>query len=64
METETRFYKAEDIMAICECSRYMAYKLIRQWNKELQEKGYTTIAGKVVKGFAEKKLGFLEIKND
>lgn len=55
---ESRFYKAEDIMVICECGRSVAYKLIREWNKELKDQGYTTIAGKVVKDYAEQKLGF------
>lgn len=56
--TESRFYQCADIMEICGCTSYMAYKFIREWNAELRSQGYTTIAGKVVKQFADYKLGF------
>jgi hypothetical protein len=56
--SESRFYNCCDIMEICECSKYKAYDLIRKWNAELEAKGYTTIQGKVVRRFADSKLGF------
>lgn len=60
---ENRFYNCKDIMAIVGCSQSHALGLIRNWNKELEARGYTVpIAGKVIKKYAELKLGF-EIKS-
>lgn len=62
-KVESRFYDCKDIMAIVGCSYSHAAGLIRNWNKELEARGYTVpIAGKVIKKYAELKLGF-EIKS-
>lgn len=49
------FYKVNDIQKILGVSSSKAYKIIQQLNKELKEKGYITIAGRVpIKYFKEK----------
>lgn len=49
------FYKVDDIQKILNVSTTKAYKIIQQLNKELKEKGYITIAGRIpIKYFKEK----------
>lgn len=49
------FYRVDDIKSILDISESKAYKIIQQLNKELKEKGYITIAGRVpIKYFKEK----------
>ena len=47
MAEEKRFLDAKYVSEIMECSQGQAYKIIRQLNDELKEKGYITLAGKV-----------------
>ena len=42
-----KFIRAEDVAKELDISKAYAYKLIQQMNKELQEQGYLTIAGRV-----------------
>ncbi|WPC42788.1 transcriptional regulator [Clostridium sp. JS66] len=49
------FYRVDDIKNILGVSKSKAYKIIQQLNKELKEKGYITIAGRIpIKYFKEK----------
>lgn len=49
------FYRVDDIQNILDVSTSKAYKIIQQMNKELKDKGYVTVAGRVpVKYFKEK----------
>ena len=49
------FMNVEDVMKALDVSQSFAYKMIRQLNAELKQKGYITIAGKVsTKYFNEK----------
>ncbi len=49
------FYRVGDIQNILDVSTSKAYKIIQQMNKELKDKGYVTVAGRVpVKYFKEK----------
>lgn len=49
------FYRMEDIKNLLGISESKAYKIIQQLNKELKEKGFITIAGRVpIKYFKEK----------
>ena len=41
------FMNVEDVMKALDVSQSFAYKMIRQLNAELKQKGYITIAGKV-----------------
>ena len=48
---ESRFYTAKDIANLLGVGVGKGYSLIREWNKELQLKGYTTAQGRVVKAY-------------
>lgn len=55
MVEEHGCYRVEDIKNILDVSKSMAYRIMQQLNKELKEKGYITIAGRVpIKYFNEK----------
>lgn len=54
----SRFYNNQDLRELTGVSQTKAYSLIREWNKELEAKGYTTLEGKVVRTYADRKLGF------
>ncbi len=45
------FYTVSDVMALLGVSQSKAYKIIQDLNKELKDKGYITVAGKVPKKF-------------
>ena len=47
MAEEKRFLNADDVAATMECSKSVAYTIIRQLNEELKEKGFITIHGKI-----------------
>ena len=56
---ERVYLTAEDISKALGVSKGHAYALIRECNRELQQQGYLTIAGKVsTKYFGEKYYGF------
>lgn len=57
--TETKlFYSAAEVAELLGISVGQAYRLMRTWNKELEEKHYLVIAGKIpVKYFYEKIYG-------
>ena len=44
---EKQFLSVNDVCVAMECSQSKAYSIIRQLNKELNEKGCITISGKV-----------------
>ena len=44
---KNQFMRAEEVARELEVSRSYAYRMIRQLNAELREKGYMTIAGRV-----------------
>ena len=47
---------AEEVMEELGVSRAFAYKLIQKMNKELAEKGYTVINGKVSRKYFEEQF--------
>lgn len=53
---EKMFYDASDVSVLLDISRSSAYRLIKQMNTELSDKGFIVIRGKVNKNFFEKKL--------
>ena len=61
---ESGFYTAKDIANLLGVGVGKGYSLIREWNKELQQKVYTTAQGRVVKAYADLKLGFGIQKED
>ncbi len=53
------FITATEMSELLGISIGHAYKMIREMNKELEESGYLVIAGKVPKGYFEKRwFGF------
>ena len=55
---EKIYYSAEDIANMLGVSMGKSYKILREMNKELSEKGFLTIAGKIpVEYFREKWYG-------
>ena len=49
------FYTAQEVAEILGVSRTKAYKIIKELNIELREKGYIIIAGKVPKRYFEQR---------
>lgn len=49
------FITAPEMAALLGISIGHAYKMIREMNKELEKSGYLVIAGKVPKGYFEKR---------
>lgn len=50
------FMDALDIIEITGMSEAYAYKLIKQLNKELEEKGFITIRGRVSRQYFEERI--------
>ncbi len=50
------FYQVEDVMALLGVSKSKAYKIMQTLNKELNKKGYITVAGKVPKKYFSEKF--------
>lgn len=53
---ENLMMNVQDVAAALSVSVTMAYKVIRQLNKELQEQGKITVRGKVNRRYFEKKM--------
>ena len=53
---KNQFLRAEEVARELEVSRSYAYRLIRQLNAELREKGYMTIAGRVNRQYFTERL--------
>ena len=53
---EKRFLRAEDVAKELDISTAYAYKVIRQLNDELKEKGYLTISGRVNRDYFFKRM--------
>ena len=53
---KNQFMRAEEVARELEVSRSYAYRLIRQLNAELREKGYMTIAGRVNRQYFRERL--------
>ena len=52
---KTLFVTAQDVSEIMGVSLSVAYKLVASLNKELKEKGFYTISGKVNRRYFEEK---------
>lgn len=50
------FVTAEELSKMLEISKPYAYKIIKQMNSELREKGFITISGKVSRRYLEEKF--------
>lgn len=50
------FYNSKDIQGLFGVSQSKAYQYIRQMNKELSEKGFLTVRGKVPRVYVEERF--------
>lgn len=53
---EVKFLKAKDVSMILQVSESTAYRIIKQLNNELEEKGKIIIPGKISKRYFEEKM--------
>lgn len=51
-----QFMRADDVAKELGISRSYAYKLIRQLNQELKERGFLTIAGRISRDYLKERL--------
>ena len=49
------YYDVNDVMEILGCKENKAYEVIRKLNKELEQKGYIYISGKINKKYFNQK---------
>ena len=54
--TEKRFLNVNDVAQFMDISVPTAYKIIRNLNNELAQKGYITVAGKINRIFFEERI--------
>lgn len=55
-ENTNIFFDAEDVATMLKISKPTAYRIIRQLNNELKEKGYIIVAGRVPKKYFSEKM--------
>jgi len=61
MEDKRLYYTSTDIQNLLGVSRSVSYKLMKELNEELKEKGYIVIAGKIPRAyFAERYYGLAQ----
>ena len=53
---EKNFMTVDDVAEELSVSKSKAYKIVRQLNKELEEKGIITVAGRVCASYFRKKV--------
>ncbi len=53
---ENTFMRVEDVARELGVSKSYAYKVVQNLNKELRDKGYITISGRVNRKYFEEKL--------
>lgn len=53
---EKNFMTVDDVAEELSVSKSKAYKIVRQLNKELEEKGIITVAGRVSTSYFRKKV--------
>jgi transposase len=57
------FYTVREVAEMLGISISKAYMMIQEWNKELADRGYITISGKVSKKYVDEKIyGYTEEK--
>ena len=51
-----QMYNAKELSEILGCSESKSYQYIKQMNKELEEKGFLVLCGKVPIGYVQKRF--------
>lgn len=54
--SNTVFIRAEEIAEELQISKALAYRMIKQWNEELRQRGYTTVRGRVSRRYYEEQI--------
>lgn len=63
--TNNIFINAQELADELGVSKAMAYKMIKGWNKRLEQMGYTTVRGRVSRKFyLEQMYGMAERKEE
>ena len=55
---EKLFYRVDDVVDMMQVSKDMAYKIIRDLNAELREKGIITVKGRVNARYLKSRVGY------
>ena len=55
-----RYITVKEVMETLKCSEGKAYWFMRELNKELKNKGFLTMAGRVPRKYFEKRFGIEE----
>jgi len=58
------FYTAKEVQEMLGVSRGKAYKIVRELNEQLDDKGFITVAGKVPKQFFQEHFYGMEIQQN
>lgn len=53
---QLEFYNVKDVMKMLNVQETKAYRIIRNLNRELEEKGKITIAGRIPKKYFDERL--------
>lgn len=56
MEDKPMFVTVEEVVSVLGVCQSKAYRLIQNLNKELEEKGYITVRGKVSRRYFEERV--------
>ena len=54
------YIKAQEVMNILEVKETKAYKIIRELNQELRNKGFITVSGRVSRKYFFERCGVIE----
>jgi len=58
------FIKVDEVAQVLGISKSYAYKIVREMNNDLKQRGFLTIAGRVSKQYFEERFyGFRKIKS-
>ncbi len=60
----TLFMKVEDVAVALGVSKSYAYKIVQKLNRELREKGYITISGKVNRQYFLERTCYMQPKKE
>jgi predicted transcriptional regulator len=61
---EKNFMRVDEVAEELDVSRSYAYKIVRDLNKEMEEKGYLTVCGRVNRKYFMKKFCYGETEGE
>lgn len=61
---DTIFIKADEVATTLGISKAQAYRLIRSWSKDLKEKGFTTMQGRVSRQYFKEQVYYAPSKEE